>query len=153
MMKMMEMFFDTMMKMAKQPTKLPFQTFDEDYSSTRSFSNNNDERFRIELALSRIQSYYSRAMKYTGEFEEDLSDNIQEFETACKGQSVPDEHKSEMFRLSVSGRALTYYKSISGANIPWEDLKKRFHGHFMSCLLYTSPSPRDQRGSRMPSSA
>ena len=25
--------------------------------------------------------------------------------------------------------------------------------HFLSCLLYTSPSPRDQRGSRMPSSA
>ena len=27
------------------------------------------------------------------------------------------------------------------------------HGMFYSCLLYTSPSPRDQRGSRMPSSA
>ena len=26
-------------------------------------------------------------------------------------------------------------------------------GRFVSCLLYTSPSPRDQRGSRMPSSA
>ena len=26
-------------------------------------------------------------------------------------------------------------------------------GYFFSCLLYTSPSPRDQRGSRMPSSA
>ena len=25
--------------------------------------------------------------------------------------------------------------------------------HHMGCLLYTSPSPRDQRGSRMPSSA
>ena len=25
--------------------------------------------------------------------------------------------------------------------------------HFMSCLLYTSPSPRDISGSRMPSSA
>ena len=25
--------------------------------------------------------------------------------------------------------------------------------HALSCLLYTSPSPRDQRGSRMPSSA
>ena len=25
--------------------------------------------------------------------------------------------------------------------------------HSLSCLLYTSPSPRDQRGSRMPSSA
>ena len=26
-------------------------------------------------------------------------------------------------------------------------------GHCDDCLLYTSPSPRDQRGSRMPSSA
>ena len=26
-------------------------------------------------------------------------------------------------------------------------------GSCMTCLLYTSPSPRDQRGSRMPSSA
>ena len=26
-------------------------------------------------------------------------------------------------------------------------------GYYYSCLLYTSPSPRDQRGSRMPSSA
>ena len=25
--------------------------------------------------------------------------------------------------------------------------------HILTCLLYTSPSPRDQRGSRMPSSA
>ena len=28
-----------------------------------------------------------------------------------------------------------------------------FDGEFETCLLYTSPSPRDQRGSRMPSSA
>ena len=26
-------------------------------------------------------------------------------------------------------------------------------GKYLICLLYTSPSPRDQRGSRMPSSA
>ena len=26
-------------------------------------------------------------------------------------------------------------------------------GEYLNCLLYTSPSPRDQRGSRMPSSA
>ena len=30
---------------------------------------------------------------------------------------------------------------------------KRFTRHIIACLLYTSPSPRDQRGSRMPSSA
>ena len=28
-----------------------------------------------------------------------------------------------------------------------------FGGKYEICLLYTSPSPRDQRGSRMPSSA
>ena len=31
--------------------------------------------------------------------------------------------------------------------------RHRYPVHFNDCLLYTSPSPRDQRGSRMPSSA
>ena len=31
--------------------------------------------------------------------------------------------------------------------------RRRDKIQFMNCLLYTSPSPRDQRGSRMPSSA
>ena len=35
------------------------------------------------------------------------------------------------------------FKNTRDAAVPW----------FMNCLLYTSPSPRDQRGSRMPSSA
>ena len=36
-----------------------------------------------------------------------------------------------------------------------EPIRKASHlvGECISCLLYTSPSPRDQRGSRMPSSA
>ena len=37
-----------------------------------------------------------------------------------------------------------------GETVIVEDVHK-FPGHI--CLLYTSPSPRDQRGSRMPSSA
>ena len=32
-------------------------------------------------------------------------------------------------------------------------LDLKFHDIPTTCLLYTSPSPRDQRGSRMPSSA
>ena len=41
-----------------------------------------------------------------------------------------------------------------GVNI-WSDwpLKKYREENNTDCLLYTSPSPRDQRGSRMPSSA
>ena len=33
------------------------------------------------------------------------------------------------------------------------DVGERHWYHYEICLLYTSPSPRDQRGSRMPSSA
>ena len=36
------------------------------------------------------------------------------------------------------------------AEVRFEDLLQALFRH---CLLYTSPSPRDQRGSRMPSSA
>ena len=37
----------------------------------------------------------------------------------------------------------------------WVQDSERFWevAHYITCLLYTSPSPRDQRGSRMPSSA
>ena len=34
-----------------------------------------------------------------------------------------------------------------------DDYLGRFIDLYNDCLLYTSPSPRDQRGSRMPSSA
>ena len=34
-----------------------------------------------------------------------------------------------------------------------DDEDRENEGDLVICLLYTSPSPRDQRGSRMPSSA
>ena len=39
-------------------------------------------------------------------------------------------------------------KIQQGAELTDEDMVR-----YITCLLYTSPSPRDQRGSRMPSSA
>ena len=42
---------------------------------------------------------------------------------------------------SLKGRSIT---SLQAVYVPADDI---------TCLLYTSPSPRDQRGSRMPSSA
>ena len=38
-------------------------------------------------------------------------------------------------------------------HVPAEDIFKLLTEKPNACLLYTSPSPRDQRGSRMPSSA
>ena len=40
-----------------------------------------------------------------------------------------------------------------GGVIPFAETHVMEHGLYVLCLLYTSPSPRDQRGSRMPSSA
>ena len=42
-------------------------------------------------------------------------------------------------------------QSVGAGNVPAEIA--RIVGQLTACLLYTSPSPRDQRGSRMPSSA
>ena len=43
--------------------------------------------------------------------------------------------------------------TIDGYNIHLEVKGEGNPIFFLPCLLYTSPSPRDQRGSRMPSSA
>ena len=47
--------------------------------------------------------------------------------------------------------------NIAGDPSTWRDIKTHENFAYViadrGCLLYTSPSPRDQRGSRMPSSA
>ena len=42
---------------------------------------------------------------------------------------------------------------LTASGITWGLAGKAVKAKTRSCLLYTSPSPRDQRGSRMPSSA
>ena len=70
-------------------------------------------------------------------------------------------------RLTVGEPAFDTPKNISDAAIKairdgdthytrgegTEELCNAWASHLRTCLLYTSPSPRDQRGSRMPSSA
>ena len=56
-------------------------------------------------------------------------------------------------RGSAAGSAVAYCLGITNIDpIKYDLLFERFLNP-ESCLLYTSPSPRDQRGSRMPSSA
>ena len=47
----------------------------------------------------------------------------------------------------------TTLRMIAGLEFPTEGSLSIFGEEVGTCLLYTSPSPRDQRGSRMPSSA
>ena len=58
----------------------------------------------------------------------------------------------ELVSFDSAAYSVIEYQSLScgqtgTANIGWNE------SGFTICLLYTSPSPRDQRGSRMPSSA
>ena len=61
-------------------------------------------------------------------------------------------------RLTMSAGVVTETVEIDGQTMEVErfveaDVGMEFPKVEITCLLYTSPSPRDQRGSRMPSSA
>ena len=52
-----------------------------------------------------------------------------------------------------SERVAVYGGSYGGYMVHVPSVRAPVNGNSFTCLLYTSPSPRDQRGSRMPSSA
>ena len=55
-----------------------------------------------------------------------------------------------LYGMRVHQAVIDYGCKISGCTVHFVDDE---YDHGPVCLLYTSPSPRDQRGSRMPSSA
>ena len=71
-----------------------------------------------------------------------------EFHKPGKGQAV----MRVKFRNLITGKVIDKtYKS--GESVEEADVMTVEMSYLYSCLLYTSPSPRDKRQSRMPSSA
>ena len=70
----------------------------------------------------------------------------------CK---FPDKRLSDRLVTLLSSLGEKIGDTIPTACRDWAATKAayRFFSNPRICLLYTSPSPRDQRGSRMPSSA
>ena len=65
-----------------------------------------------------------------------------------------DEALQEAFNtVDKSGDGQIDYDELSAAIKAMDPKASDQVGRALPCLLYTSPSPRDQRGSRMPSSA
>ena len=71
------------------------------------------------------------------------SDGFKEPLTKLKFNPGLDQREFERSTLN----ALNVYDPLESWN------RRVYHFNYRFCLLYTSPSPRDQRGSRMPSSA
>ena len=62
---------------------------------------------------------------------------------------------SSVVNAAVSGRENMYFRiTTTGQAVPYgEGSNVRYYARYTTCLLYTSPSPRDRTRSRMPSSA
>ena len=83
------------------------------------------------------------------------------FINCVSGYSSSSDYVQSFEPVSVFHNHVTY--GHLGVTIDFDGYLNHFHvlrkslisfeEKNMSCLLYTSPSPRDQRGSRMPSSA
>ena len=65
-----------------------------------------------------------------------------------RGSKFPELIGKYLFSDFISGK---FWTATAGGDV--EQIGNVTAGFPNGCLLYTSPSPRDQRGSRMPSSA
>ena len=86
-----------------------------------------------------------------GEMKQSMEALIHHFKLYTEGFKVP---AGEIYAAVEAPKGeFGVYLVSDGTNKPYR-LKIRAPGFpHLACLLYTSPSPRDQRGSRMPSSA
>ena len=68
--------------------------------------------------------------------------------------SANQDKNNEYINHYLSGNPIIYiYKITEFVDRDTGAITWFYNGNIKTCLLYTSPSPRDQRGSRMPSSA
>ena len=88
-----------------------------------------------------------------------------EFDRWAKLQDLIGSRDGKKFRVFAQGLTLKKLTELANRHLQHlngryilnkpndRDLELEIIDTFQACLLYTSPSPRDQRGSRMPSSA
>ena len=90
---------------------------------------------------------------------EDVEGFFTAFEAACNNKKITQDGSKYSKLISVltqeARSRMVGHLPEPGSNADdYERTKERLKAAYTkTCLLYTSPSPRDQRGSRMPSSA
>ena len=133
-----------------------------------NFANLEAEGFDVSASYEfAVEDYYFR-LRLTGSHQDQLDRFFNPLDAADVDPEIQEIQRPKTtatFNASVERGALTVgmqsiYQSKQGVDEIEEVLGLGDNqalygdaGFFDSCLLYTSPSPRDQRGSRMPSSA
>ena len=122
-------------------------------------SNVLEDKFNLQKYLNKFRSRYNGKITIQGDRPVNYKLNAK-----LNGYlDIPkDDYKNnkEEFSIDLEGGLLTGKGSLrikkfplSAANIFLNKPRDFLGGLDMNCLLYTSPSPRDKRQSRMPSSA
>ena len=103
----------------------------------------------VDVELRRDLWQYLRDLHKTGKTILLTTHYIEEAELLCENVAIIDEGK---ILKEGNPKSLTRELGTAGITVHISDANGDL-GKYISCLLYTSPSPRDMRRSRMPSSA
>eukprot|EP01017_Pseudomicrothorax_dubius_P032968 TRINITY_DN4367_c0_g1_i1.p1 TRINITY_DN4367_c0_g1~~TRINITY_DN4367_c0_g1_i1.p1 ORF type:complete len:115 (-),score=24.99 TRINITY_DN4367_c0_g1_i1:11-355(-) len=100
------------------------------------------------------KSQYLEKMYYQALDENAIVEGVKKHGVAVGGRKMMDQEFLHAQEALESGIYMTYYCESKKSECSRVGSTSRcFCGHVGSCLLYTSPSPRDRQKSRMPSSA
>ena len=102
-----------------------------------------------ELNWASIQSFRTLCTKVTNDLQRELSERESKEDVSQEENHISDTEISETLDELESVNAYLYSIEALMERI----LDTKFSNNIESCLLYTSPSPRDRTRSRMPSSA
>ena len=109
-------------------------------------------KYNLQFKSQSVQSYIEKKTKSHTIQIDGLDDELDSFRLYKMSEPPMDLTK---FIVLIEKHGINLFKDAVGTNLDStaEQILALIHAKGDNCLLYTSPSPRDQRGSRMPSSA
>ena len=105
------------------------------------------------LISSELHEFFSETINALKTYEHLLSSTISDVDRKKIIDALGN--AASKYRMGIYNTGFSSEKTnITNENLlDFSNIMLSYLDHSISCLLYTSPSPRDQRGSRMPSSA
>ena len=153
--------------------KLPALTTDQVQANVRVALENGLRKILSKIGISLLASYHGAQIFEAIGIGADLIDlafagttsrvaGLSITDLASETLSLHAKAFPELNRTKLEFMGFVQYRTGGEYHLNSPEMAKALHAavkagpgydHFSTCLLYTSPSPRDQRGSRMPSSA